>query len=488
MFDPTVTYASMSNNMVNKILASADSGRLKDNYVAASEITSKMDRNMFAYFRSLVDKYGYSYSEVKKVISKISNSLIVELNATNTHLKEIRNAYSTKERMYRYQLYSIEKNFLRAFEAMEERTLNNVADSFIEFAMKMTRWIRRLANDYEANTDNMPVLYALVYDELQTRQEICILARENISDFVTAYTEGKPIFSYKFEDIPREHNLYIVPRTLLNYSMHHNNYMIEHLPRLKTTAFDVINNSLEMLKEQANAAYETGVINETWLHTAEDLFCEGCRIFRYSKSVVYTLGVTLPLKVIEERRTTFNEAWADYNNKVTEIKQNIGSLNAVVQNITANVLPRLDNLFEYLDTYSPESNSTLMDFASVFLSDEMNGFTNILKDFFREVHTRGHLISDLLSLIKTPVFTIWTQIIDDVDSLEYYKYTQNELFLRNLTEVLSEWGEKIRNQKSRDMRNYILHADEDFFSSLGDLVIYLKDFNDSLVIDSNFVK
>lgn len=461
---------------------------MREKLISASEITAKMDLNTYNVFRKLIDNYSKRYLKMKNVVSKVSEVLSQNKNLTDSLSEKMRDVYLRKEKLYRFQLFSMERNFLRVFEAMEERTLTNVANSFAEMGLTVERRILRLVNETEMRNESRHALYELIMDVLETRQQICHLAKENISDFVSSYSTGTPIFSYQFEDFPQYLNYYIVPKPLLNYSLHYNSYMQEHLPRLQTSTFEILDRSLEMLKELAFDAYQTRTVNKTQLSFAVNEFFDGCREFKFSKSVVYTYGITLPLREIAARKATFDEAYEDFEAEVSEIKQHLWSLRSSIDNITADTVPRLDELFNIIDMYSPEGDVTLLELESILMSNDAIIITNTLQNFFREVSSRGQMISDLLNMLRKPISTMWRLIIRDEDSIEYYEKTKNDLFLRNLTEVLQEWNKLLNEQKSADIRSVIFHQDEEYFLALEDISKHIKAFSESMTIDSNFIK
>lgn len=477
----------MSNNIVNKILTSSESEQLQKNFEAASEVTAKMDKSLYASFRNLVNHFQNSYAEMKRVIANISHRLEIAINETIGYYDDMENAFEKKKRIYRFQIFSMEKNFLRAFEAMEERTLTNVAGSSTEFGLNVERRILRLVNDKDAENDTRSAMYGLLLDSLQTRQDLCNLAAENISVFISAYANGTPIFSYQFENVSRIHNRFIVPKPLLNLSLHYNEYMDEHLPVFHREALDRLNNSLETLKDFASDAFYLRSVDHIELAEAVKRFFSGCNNFRYSKSVVYSTGITLPVRVLEGRMADFISNWDDFVSEIREMKQNMASLRSSIENLTINILPAFDDIADNLDTYLPEGNATKSGFAKLLLSNDINIYINTIRDFFREVHTRGQLINDILSLLTKPLLSMWKMIIDDTDSKEYYIFTKNFLFLQNFTDVADDLSKKLTHLKSEDIRSCILHKDDDFFSALTDLTTHLESFNKSMVIDSNFV-
>ncbi|XP_053396435.1 uncharacterized protein LOC123544907 isoform X3 [Mercenaria mercenaria] len=488
LYDPSVSYASISNHLVSKLLTSSEASLLVDKLENASEITSKMDRDTFEYFKSIADTFYNKFTQLTEVIASISNCLSSQRNVTEEIVSEMTDVYNVKERIYRYQDYSIEKNFLRGREAMEERTLNNVANAYAEFAMLNKRRIIRLATENNTDDTGRFELYKLVTDDLIVRQEIAEKARANITLLLNAYITGTPIFNYKFEDLPRAHNPFIVPKPLMNYSMNHNHYMIKYVPKLNSSDFDLMYSVLDMFIEQASIAYENRTVNESTLNYVYERFQFACRTYMFSKSVVYTQGIELPSRVIQERLSNFKNEWSSFNSDIVDLRQNMNSLTTLLKNVTTNILPDLERIIFQMRNYTENSEGHLMQLANVFLSNETKLLTNILKNFFQEVQTRGQQIHDSANLLHKPIENIWTTIITDEDSIEYYNYTDNVLFLRNLSVVLREWADNVNELKDLDVRRHVFNKDEDYFVANDAVTVHLEEFKDAIVVDGMFLK
>ncbi|WAR19542.1 ASIC2-like protein, partial [Mya arenaria] len=487
IYDPSVSYSSISNHLVSKLLSSNESKQLKEKLLQSYETTAKMDHEKFSHFQDLVVTFGAKTKLIEDVIMKIERCLQLQENQTKQLFVQMEDIYLTKEKTYRYQEYAIEKNFLRGREAMEERTLANVANAYAEFALVNTRRIRRLANS-PADDQVRKELYEFIMDALEVRQEIAQLAKDNISLLIKSFINGTQIFNYKFENMPRAYNPHIVPKPLMNESMYHNAYMKKYVPKLENDDMQLMFNVLEMFMNQTKLAYEERSINETELNYVFERFQYACRTYLYSKSVVYSNGIDRPLAVIKDRHDQFDSFWVTFKREIEALNQNIKSLTELITGINSAILPTFKSLQSKLYNYTENGSLGLMDLATLFTSNHTDGFTTNVSIFFQEVQTRGQSISDLLSLIKIPVDGIWTQIIDDEDSWDYYNYTNNHLFLRNLSEVIIEWNSKLEDIKTFDIRHHVEHSAEDFYSSFENVVSHLKRFKASVVVDSTFLK
>ena len=453
----------------------------------AYETSAKMDIGKLQIFLSLVGSFNTNFDSVRVVVHQIELSLQKQWNQTNAIIDEMSDVFATKERMYRYQEYAIEQNFLRGREAMEERVLANVVNAYAEFAMQIKRRIERLASSTDDNQSKKE-LYNLIIDELKVRQELAELARENISELISAFINGTQIFNYKFEDLPRRHNPYIVPKPLMNDSMHYNSYVREYVPKLLNDDFDSYADVFEKFINLTNDAYENQTINNTYLNYVFERYQYVCRTYLFSKSVVYKYGIDRPKTIIEERRAEFIREWVVFTSLTEQLEQIISSLKNQIEYINNMSVPDINGILSLLSKYSHTNSLTLFDLSEMFRKNNTHLMISTIKEFFQEVQTRGQSLSDLLSLLETPTHNIWKTIIEDKDSWEYYIYTFNDLFLRNLSDVDEEWSTKLQDIKSHDIRLYTKNRAENFMSAFTDVYTYLDDFENSIVVDSDFVK
>ncbi|WAR19543.1 ASIC2-like protein, partial [Mya arenaria] len=487
IYDPSVSYSSISNHLVNKLLSSNETRNIQKKLLNAYETSEKMDNAKSLQFERLVNEFQSKTNVIEDLIMQIEFSLDIQANKTNEIFTSMEDAYQTKERIYRYQEYAIEKNFLRAREAMEERTLANIANAFAEFAMTNVKRIRRLANSTSDDHDRKD-LYESIIDGLKTRQEIAELARANVTLLISSYIFGEPIFNYKFETLPRSHNQYIVPKPLMNDSMHYNSYVQKYVPKLKVADFDLMYKVLEMFMNQTKIAYEDRAINESELNYVFERFQFACRTYLFSKSVVYKYGIERPLQVINDRHLEFDNLWIIFQDDIETLNQNIKALTDLIKSIQSYTIPGLHSLVSMLREYTDEHTVGLMDLATEFSSNQTKHLTNNLTMFYQEVQTRGQEVIDLLSFIENPIHSMWALILNDEDSWDYYNFTGNTLFMRNSSLVDTEWESKVSAAKSYDIRDHIGHKSEDFNSAFKNLASRLESFKTSIEIDGNFLR
>ena len=471
---------------MEKWLTLNESKFLKSKLLDAKEATSRMDKVKERHFKELVTRVNDTFIGLSSVYERISNRLNSQASKQEQILNKLSDVYIVKERLYRYQEYAFTKNFLRGRDAMEERTLTNVALGFVEFAVLTVRRIRRLADIPRNDTICRRNLYQIITDTLKARQDIVDMAKRNITILYKAFLRGKRIFNYKFEDIDRTHNDYIVPKPLLNFSMSHNWYIRKYAPKVSRDLRRIYN-ALGLLTDEANAAYLSSVIDEEQLNYAFERFLFSCRTFLYSKSIFYHQGVDLPLTIMKDRYNNFLKVWDTMNLLMIESKQNLNSLDEVLKETILE--SNLDSLNTKSLEYVDGKGNSLMRLANLYLSNATQVTIIKTKELFQEVESRGQAIYDSWTMILDPLRTFWAAVLDDEDMKEYYEFTNNSQFLQNMAEVYNmyvEWC--IHARDHLDVRNAVQNEAVEFFSAFDELRKYLHDFKRAIRIDSQFLR
>ena len=488
IYDSSLSYATISNFVVRKMLTSAESQSLKGNLLTALETASKKNKYAFEEFKSLIEDVVSTFEKLNASLERVAEYLNQQATAVQGVFNDTLSAYAEKERLYRYQIYVIERNFLRGREAMEERYVRNIVLAFVEFALINVKRIRRLALIPQAKMNERKSLYNHIGDSLIIRQEIGDLAKKNLTRLRHAFIKGKKIFNYKFENISRSHNNAIVPRPLMNYSMYHNSYMVKFGPK---TSRDLnrIHKALDLFLDAAKDAYINSTVNETSLNNTFEQYLFSCRTFMYSKSVFYSQGIDYPVPVLEQRRIQFDKIWDDINTIISRMKQNIEPLYTGLDEAEHILKGDIKSLVENLVDYIQSDTGSKLSLTEMMMSPSFQSNISYFGAFFNELNTRGQDIFDLWTMIKEPLGEFWTAILADEDMVEYYKFTNNSRFLQNFTEVLH--GNNMQSDKIRDdfdVREAIANADSQFVYAVDGITKHVQEFNKTIKVDSTFVR
>ena len=488
IYEPAISYATISKHALSKLATSSERRALKSKLLHGSETTARMDNVKWDYLKDLVETFNHRFIDLRHLYDRVSYHLSNQFNAIVQLRNETNGVFSEIDRLYRFQKYIVERNFLRPREAMEERTLRNVALGFVEFEMINIKRINQLANGSLMDSSVREMYYNLIIDSVTVRQKITGLARENMTELINAFETGTKIFDYQFEDIDKTHTSFIVPKQLLNDSLHSNRYVKEFTKRL-FNSFDLIHDSLDLLKKVATKVYLNQTVNTTTLNGAFGEYFKACREFMYSKSVFYSHGIDRIVPVIEERKEAIGEIWNVFNERSLEIQYNIVALVANVKTIITENVPTLDTLVRDLVLYVNSTDKSLMEVALQSVSTDTERAKRAITDLYQTINLKGQNINDSWSVMLETLKSLWSKILMDEDMTEYHEFTNNTKFLQNLTDVLESYeckcahaGEYFAVKKARQ------NEERDFLVVLEVVDDYLASFMESIKVDSAFLR
>ena len=216
-------------------------------FYEARETTQRMNMASFNLFRAKVHAAANAFNVLKALlIDNVQEKIQDNLDFIVAMRKDMIKIIESKLTIYKYQKYSLQKNFMRARDAMEERTFSTLCFGFHEHVFKIELMLNDMSNAMDdGNREVAIALYTILINSLQTRIETARKAYANYTQLYTAYETGDRIFNYKFKSYPRKYNSYINPRPLLNNSLRHNGYAIRYAPRVGEDILRVMNATLE---------------------------------------------------------------------------------------------------------------------------------------------------------------------------------------------------------------------------------------------------
>ena len=223
VYDPVLSYATTSEFAAEKLMESINATSLKMKVEKAREVTNRMKETTFENFRSKIEKV---VSYLKKISTIVTKTLMRKIDTQSDYLTRIYDdtldVWSQHNYFLQYQIYNIRKNFMRGRDAMEERTLAHLCNSFHEFVHTIETNMKNMVNANYTDPVLRESFYINTMVHIDGRLETASRALANFTQLYNAYRTGSPIFRYKFNEIPRINNDYAVPKELMNESTVHN--------------------------------------------------------------------------------------------------------------------------------------------------------------------------------------------------------------------------------------------------------------------------
>lgn len=409
------------------------------------------------------------------------------INATDGVYQDMKIHYDFKDFLYKYQIYIMQKNFMRARDAMEERHIHIVSLAYTEYILLIEKSIRKLADTQFPNDTSRLVIYRNINDKIESRLEITERVIANYTSLRDAYIMGEKIFNYQYMDISRVHNDPATPKKVIQDSVNHNSYANKSTEQFE----DFINKSvvaLHLCKDLAGIAYASYTVNETELWLCVEDYRHAMRNWMYARSLFYYEIVERPERILQERHENFESLWTEFQLMFQNINQSLYSIRSENMNFGSNILRPIENSNRQLEQYLI-ANATKLSLSDEFLSNTTENALSKLTLYFQILKTRQTTLTDWISRLQSSAGDIWQNILNDEDSYVYYRYVNKTEYLKNFTEIKSDLKSNfsmiLGDVKFTDV---IDGQDAQLLSTFNNIIAHMKEFQESLKVDSDFIR
>ncbi|XP_061184813.1 uncharacterized protein LOC133192822 [Saccostrea echinata] len=487
VFETDLSYGTTSDYNLRKYLSSNDTSKLAAALLKATEVTSRYEdskiskvKNFYTNLTTNTEQASYVYNRLVKMVNHL-------MKKTNTMYKDMKRHFNFKDYLYKFQIYIMEKNFMRARDAMEERHMHIVPLAYAEFILQIEKTIRKLTDAKFQNDSFRLFLYENLMDKIDSRIEIIERVMVNYTSLKDAYNLGEKIFNYQFMDTPRDHNNPAAPKKLMKDSLNHNLYANQSTERYERHLNSTVK-ALNLCKNLAVVAYYYGMLNDTELGLCVEDFRHAMRNWVFARSLFYYEIIDRPKRILEEKLEHFELKWNEFQLVFQNLNQSIYSIHSENADFDEDVLKPIENMDRNLEQYL-SANATKLDVAQVFLSNTTDSILTEFQFYFQMLKNRQTSLTDWISRLQFISRDIWENIINDEDSWEYYEFVNKTEYLTNLTEVTTDLNESFTAILDYvRFSDVIGSSDAQLLSTFKSIVEHMKEFKTSLKIDSNFIR
>ena len=490
IFDPALSFATTSAFATDRLLAAASrTNDLETKYLLATETTQRMEEIKFQRFVRMEKEAQRRLQHLSALmLHEVRDSILLTESVIRRVSNGMRAVWESKDYLYRWQAFHVQKNFIRPRDAMNERTFGYLVLGFQQFANLTESQIWTLADANITSADVRKTLYTLIMTALTAKMDLCDRAFANYTQLHLAYYNGTPVFRYKFETEPRNDNVYISPRPLLRNSLFHSAYVTKYSSRV---GVDILKYkaAVSRFAELAAGAYENGTLEKDDMYNADVRFLWRGRRYLHSKSIFDYESVEFPLRVLQDRMTSFERLWRNFEAISQESLGSIESLKVSLENLEGSILERLNHSMQMAREYVASGNVTKLEIAKELTSQNIYVGISDLKVFFQSLRSRGQNIYDNWDKMAEATNKIWHVVIEDIDMIDYYLYKNLTHFLRNVSEVALETRAEYENFRQQyDFRFLVGSSDSLFLKSLADIMSDMESYLKASIIETDFIR
>ncbi|KAL8606586.1 hypothetical protein ACOMHN_009471 [Nucella lapillus] len=490
IYDPVISFSTISAVATERLLAATShSTDLEIKYLKALETTHRMETRKFQKFEDLERRTrthleGLSYRLLHDV-DNVLHSCGDTLRAANERMEAV---WNQKRRLYQWQEFNMQRNFMRVRDAMNERTFNFLVLGYQELAALTESRIRLFMNPNTTSADLRQSLYLMVKTSLEAKIDLAHRTLANYSELVKIYSEGTPLFTYSFQGESFKDNSYITPKPLLRHAFTHSDFARYFCPRFGS---DIVNftSALERLKDLVTAAYQNQAVQEDEIHSSIVNFLVRGRDYYHSKSMFNVECMDYPLSVLTKRKEKFDRMWYTYENTIERSIDDATNLQTSLDTTARSVLKTLNNSLTLARRYVTGDDVRKVAIARQLTSQSILVEKAQLEVFLETLRSRSRSIYDNWQQIAEHSTDLWETAIDDEDTYEFYVHKNLTYFLRNVSEVRREVAEEYRNYSGRfDIRDMLGNWDSQFIDSLQTLMEDMQLFLRRTVIGGDFIR
>ncbi|XP_071161145.1 degenerin-like protein del-10 [Mytilus edulis] len=485
-FETDLSYATISEYAIDKFLNKNNSVSLAKKLIQAKEVTSRMDHVKFEKLHEVAEDFEQKFEEIEFLFENELHDAIhtVEhsLEEESDHLTSV---CAWKLFVFEYQEYVVLKSFVRYRDAFEERHAHIVALGYKEYILSIEHKIKYLQNLDMSKTSLRESMYLDTQNVLDNRIEIIQRTISNYTRLIKGYDTGKKIFNYKYKNLPKPDNAYVIPKHLLKESLILNNDTVEMYKMHLHETIDVLNS----LKRLNNESYLFRNVNASDLETSIQTFQTAIENWLNARQFVYNEVIENPLNVLKIRKDEFERTCYRLKDVIVSATTNIESIDTKIETVEETLFEPIHVGHHLVHEYLHDGDGLKYKIAENFTSGEILQGTSNLKTLLLELLTEESALRNILVEMKSLAIQIHKTVTEDEDSFTYYNYTGNVQFLQNFTDVLIEiennYTEYIESVKFYDI---VGEKGLEFVKSTDDVIAYFQEYLSTLNLDAQYIR
>lgn len=472
MYEPSVSYASLSNFDTDNLLQNTETSSLTSNYIKAREAAEKVIDDKLKKNRRLIE----ALAGTVETLSVVFSTIIEKSVETMKKLQRIADVEEARF-LFHYGLslteveYIMKHDFVRGYEIRQERYFDYVCANFYGVEIDVEHYLDRAEDAYQDgdNTTRRALWYA-IESSLINREWLAKTSKAMLADVNESYITGNPLLTYK-ATIDRRYDMsFIAVELLTTRSEDQQEYITE-----ANVGFDTLIESLLTLLRVGKNYYTNFGLNSTDQEACEEAFAgvvSGCKAINYRLFLIEDRIINTPVTLIQERMQMFQ----NYNNSLYEAKRSLQSIMEDIQNtvndITVLHWPEITKVVDESLLYLAGSgNVTKTSLAYKITQEEMTDTVQSIDTLFKNLRSRDRELTDTIKLVHYYFQGMWALMAEESSTKQFYEMLYNDFqsylstedneeeFLRIFASLLDTTRNDIRGQYPNEDIARLINAD-----------------------------
>ncbi len=270
---------------------------------------------------------------------------------------------------------------------------------------------------------SLQILYMMMHRDLAEQLELAIRAVDNVTRVHYAFKDGRSFHWAKVTPFGA-YDEFITPTAILNHNSEkqkeYYNVLSDHLTGYME---EVI--ALETILKDV---YQTSYLNNTAYIKSRDSFSEHAQQINSYKMLFQEEIVQKAAKLWDEEVKTFTSLNMSFNlqkyNLLKSIRQLNRTANSAVERINNQILPVVAKALIYVSDTSISKHELANDILSPYFQ---HVFAESITDVIQTLKTHGQDMLTLWQTMKVTVLRIWTALLSDETTKEFYTAVMKDL-------------------------------------------------------------
>ena len=365
--------------------------------------------------------------------------------------------------------YTVDHDFVRGFEVMDERTFSHVTSNFYQ----LTALFRDMVNVYNGTSNNAdgPSLkrlreawYVGTLRDLRKRRHLASRALANITQVHDAFSKGRSIISFKASPGRRYDATYVWMDFL--DSRNESNYFRKL--RSYTTKFIV---NVDMLLQYSDDLYMHGILPYlTTYHKVSSDFEKCSRSYNYYRFLYKHRVVFRAQGNVNKTVSRFTKLNETLRNSVSDVVLAIETLRSQAGVFSATSLDTVRSGVDMAAVYLRNNSALKLDLSHKLTSLAYRDDLQRLVTFFKDLRASGQGMAMMYRRFASNYIALWTNMLEERALGDFYAMVRNDVveIVQNGTDrshittvlaYMSSVSSDVFAIKTRAQLNELLNAD-----------------------------